>query len=119
MHVEADLGHFEQHVLAQIDARSPGVLSHEAAHLQMRHPTCPAYEVALRIEFLPLLPQCQARLLKHLLCVIPMIYSFHSGSANVLMCDVSVRGMRANVALQVVSDLITRAEGEQISSDAF
>jgi len=47
------------------------------------------------------------------------IYSFHAGTANVLMCDASVRGMRANVALQVVSDLITRADGEQVSSDAF
>jgi len=47
------------------------------------------------------------------------IYSFHPGTANVLMCDASVRGMRANVALQVVSDLITRADGEQIASDGF
>jgi len=36
------------------------------------------------------------------------IYSFHAGSANVLLCDASVRGMRANVPLQIVSDLITR-----------
>ena len=47
------------------------------------------------------------------------IYSFHPTSANVLMCDASVRGMRANVPLQVVSDLITRADGETVSSDAF
>jgi len=47
------------------------------------------------------------------------IYSFHPSSANVLFCDATVRTMRANVPLQIVSDLITRADGESVNSDAF
>jgi len=47
------------------------------------------------------------------------IYSFHPSTANVLFCDATVRTMRANVSLQIVSDLITRADGETVNSDAF
>ena len=47
------------------------------------------------------------------------IYSFHPTVSNVLFCDGTVRSMRANVPLQMVSDLITRADGETINSDYF
>ena len=43
------------------------------------------------------------------------IYSFHPGTATVLFCDATVRTMRANVPLQIVSDLITRADGETVN----
>jgi len=47
------------------------------------------------------------------------IYSFHPGTATVLFCDATVRTMKANVPLQVVSDLITRADGETVNLDLF
>jgi prepilin-type N-terminal cleavage/methylation domain-containing protein/prepilin-type processing-associated H-X9-DG protein len=47
------------------------------------------------------------------------IYSFHTGGANAVFTDGSVRFLKATAPLQVVSDLITRAGNEVISPDSF
>jgi prepilin-type processing-associated H-X9-DG protein len=47
------------------------------------------------------------------------IYSFHTGVANVLMGDGSVRGLRSGTDVNTVIPLITRASGEVISADAL
>jgi prepilin-type processing-associated H-X9-DG protein len=39
-------------------------------------------------------------------------YSFHTGGANFLMCDGSVRFVRDSVEAGVVVDMLTRAYGE-------
>jgi prepilin-type N-terminal cleavage/methylation domain-containing protein/prepilin-type processing-associated H-X9-DG protein len=43
------------------------------------------------------------------------IYSFHPGGAMILMCDGSVRFLKATVKLDVVLQLLTRDRGEVIS----
>ena len=40
------------------------------------------------------------------------IYAFHSGGANILMGDGSVRFLKATVHLDVVLQLLTRDRGE-------
>jgi prepilin-type N-terminal cleavage/methylation domain-containing protein/prepilin-type processing-associated H-X9-DG protein len=45
------------------------------------------------------------------------IYSFHSGIANILLADGSVRSLRDNTELSVVVALITRAGGEIVKLD--
>jgi len=40
------------------------------------------------------------------------IYSFHSGGANILMCDGSVRFLKQTVTLDMVLQLLTRDRGE-------
>ena len=47
------------------------------------------------------------------------IYSFHPGGANVLCADGSVHFLNANTPIQVIANLITRAGGETIASDAI
>ncbi len=47
------------------------------------------------------------------------IYSFHPGGANVLCADGSVHFLRADVNINIVAALITRAGGEVIASDPF
>jgi prepilin-type N-terminal cleavage/methylation domain-containing protein/prepilin-type processing-associated H-X9-DG protein len=45
------------------------------------------------------------------------IYSFHSGGANVVMADGSVRLLRQTASAPVVAALITRAGGEVVAAD--
>ena len=45
------------------------------------------------------------------------IYAFHMGGANVVMADGSVRFLKANVKLDVVLQLLTRARGEVVNVD--
>lgn len=45
------------------------------------------------------------------------IFSFHSGGANVLMCDGSVRFLRDSVSTATVRALVTRDEGDTASTD--
>ena len=45
------------------------------------------------------------------------IYSFHSGGANILMGDGSVRFLKQTVTLDLILQLLTRARGEILSSD--
>jgi len=45
------------------------------------------------------------------------IYSFHSGGANVVFGDGSVRFLRQTASIDVVLSLLTRARGEVISAD--
>ena len=47
------------------------------------------------------------------------IYSFHTGGANVVMADGSVRFIRATLPLDVAYQLLTRARGEVITGDQF
>jgi prepilin-type processing-associated H-X9-DG protein len=47
------------------------------------------------------------------------IYSFHTGGANVLMGDGSVRFLRAQTSINVVIPLLTRSGGEILPSDAL
>jgi prepilin-type N-terminal cleavage/methylation domain-containing protein/prepilin-type processing-associated H-X9-DG protein len=47
------------------------------------------------------------------------IYSFHSGGANVVFADGSVRFVKQSVTIDVVLSLLTRARGEVINSDAY
>jgi prepilin-type processing-associated H-X9-DG protein len=47
------------------------------------------------------------------------IYSFHTGGANVVMADGSVRFLKATASLDVVLQLLTRARGEVITNDPF
>jgi prepilin-type N-terminal cleavage/methylation domain-containing protein/prepilin-type processing-associated H-X9-DG protein len=45
------------------------------------------------------------------------IYAMHSGGANVVMADGSVRFLKANTTLDVVLQLLTRARGEVIPAE--
>ncbi len=45
------------------------------------------------------------------------IYAFHSGGANVLYGDGSVRFLRASVPATTVAALVTRAGGEVVAND--
>jgi prepilin-type N-terminal cleavage/methylation domain-containing protein/prepilin-type processing-associated H-X9-DG protein len=47
------------------------------------------------------------------------IYSFHSGGANVVLCDGSVRFLKQSTSLDVVLQLLTRNRGEVINADAY
>jgi prepilin-type N-terminal cleavage/methylation domain-containing protein/prepilin-type processing-associated H-X9-DG protein len=47
------------------------------------------------------------------------VYSFHQGGANVLFADGSARFMNANVSLDILVSLMTRAGGELISPDSY
>src|SRR5439155_15275753 len=47
------------------------------------------------------------------------IYAFHTGGANVVLGDGSVRFLRASVNIAVVAALITRAVGEVVAPDPF
>jgi prepilin-type processing-associated H-X9-DG protein len=46
------------------------------------------------------------------------IYSFHTGGANAVFADGSVRFVNASVPIRVIATLITRDAGD-ISADAF
>lgn len=45
------------------------------------------------------------------------IYSFHSGGANTLFADGSVRFLRANLDINILAKLVTRSGGEIVPSD--
>jgi prepilin-type processing-associated H-X9-DG protein len=45
--------------------------------------------------------------------------SFHSGGANVALCDGSVRFLKSSTNMQVVWKLGSRAQGEIISADEY
>jgi prepilin-type N-terminal cleavage/methylation domain-containing protein/prepilin-type processing-associated H-X9-DG protein len=45
------------------------------------------------------------------------VYSFHSGIANVLLADGSVRSLQQNLSLDVLVALVTRAQGEIVKLD--
>jgi prepilin-type processing-associated H-X9-DG protein len=45
------------------------------------------------------------------------VYGFHNGGANVLFADGSVRLLRANLDINIMSALITRSNGEIIPDD--
>ncbi len=45
--------------------------------------------------------------------------SYHSGGANVLMCDGSVHFLKNSVSMPVVWALGSRGNGEVISSDSY
>jgi prepilin-type N-terminal cleavage/methylation domain-containing protein/prepilin-type processing-associated H-X9-DG protein len=47
------------------------------------------------------------------------VYAFHSGTANVLLADGSVRALRNNIDLQVLAALVTRSGGEVVSSNDY
>jgi prepilin-type processing-associated H-X9-DG protein len=47
------------------------------------------------------------------------IFAFHTGGANILMADGSVRMLRSTVHLDVVLQLLTRERGEVLSPDAY
>jgi prepilin-type processing-associated H-X9-DG protein len=47
------------------------------------------------------------------------VYSFHSGGANVVFADGSVRFLRDNIGIRVFARLVTRAGGEVISAGDF
>jgi prepilin-type N-terminal cleavage/methylation domain-containing protein len=47
------------------------------------------------------------------------IYAFHTGIANVLLGDASVRGLASGTSINVVIPLLTRAAGEVIAADAL
>jgi len=47
------------------------------------------------------------------------VYSFHSGGANVLLGDGSVRFLKASTDINLLIALITRARGEVVSNDPF
>ncbi|MFO0907387.1 MAG: H-X9-DG-CTERM domain-containing protein [Isosphaeraceae bacterium] len=45
--------------------------------------------------------------------------SYHSGGANVAMCDGSVRFIKSTTALPTIWALGSRAQGEVVSSDSY
>jgi prepilin-type N-terminal cleavage/methylation domain-containing protein/prepilin-type processing-associated H-X9-DG protein len=47
------------------------------------------------------------------------VYSFHTGGANVLFADGSVRFLQAGIDIRIFARLITRAGGEVVSADDF
>ncbi len=47
------------------------------------------------------------------------VYSFHAGGANCVFADGSVRFLRANMDIRVFARLVTRADGEIVSSNDF
>jgi prepilin-type processing-associated H-X9-DG protein len=47
------------------------------------------------------------------------IYSFHTGGANGLFADGSVRFLKDNLSVRIVAGLVTRAGGEIISADQY
>jgi prepilin-type N-terminal cleavage/methylation domain-containing protein/prepilin-type processing-associated H-X9-DG protein len=47
------------------------------------------------------------------------VYSFHQGGANVLFADGSARFLSANVSLDILVSLMTRAGGETVSPSSF
>jgi prepilin-type N-terminal cleavage/methylation domain-containing protein/prepilin-type processing-associated H-X9-DG protein len=47
------------------------------------------------------------------------IYAFHSGGANTVLADGSVRFIKQSTSLDVVLQLLTRNRGEVINSDAY
>ena len=47
------------------------------------------------------------------------VYSFHSGGANVVLADGSVRFLRADIGIRVFAALVTRAGGEVVADDDF
>ncbi|HET6572493.1 MAG TPA: DUF1559 domain-containing protein [Fimbriiglobus sp.] len=47
------------------------------------------------------------------------IYSFHSGGANAVFADGSVRFLKQSASIDVVLSLLTRARGEVITADAY
>jgi prepilin-type N-terminal cleavage/methylation domain-containing protein/prepilin-type processing-associated H-X9-DG protein len=46
------------------------------------------------------------------------VYSFHTGGANVVFADGSVRFLKANISIRVFAALVTRAGGEVVASDS-
>jgi prepilin-type processing-associated H-X9-DG protein len=47
------------------------------------------------------------------------VYSFHSGGANAVFADGSVRFLKAGMSIRTLAALITRAGGEVVSSDDY
>jgi prepilin-type N-terminal cleavage/methylation domain-containing protein/prepilin-type processing-associated H-X9-DG protein len=47
------------------------------------------------------------------------VYSFHSGTANVLLADGSVHGLRNNLDIQVLAALVTRSGREVVNSNDY
>jgi prepilin-type processing-associated H-X9-DG protein len=47
------------------------------------------------------------------------LYSFHTGGANILMCDGSAHLLNANVSLTTVCELVVPNDGYVLGSDAF
>jgi prepilin-type processing-associated H-X9-DG protein len=47
------------------------------------------------------------------------LYSFHSGGANILMGDGSVRLLSANTSLTTVCELLVPNDGYVLASDAY
>jgi prepilin-type processing-associated H-X9-DG protein len=47
------------------------------------------------------------------------IYAFHPGGANVLFADGSVRFLNANIGIQILARLCTRAGGEVVSDSDY
>jgi prepilin-type N-terminal cleavage/methylation domain-containing protein/prepilin-type processing-associated H-X9-DG protein len=47
------------------------------------------------------------------------VYAFHTGGANVVMCDASVQFLHAATDLCVLAALVTRGGGEEVSSSAW
>src|SRR5262249_16360750 len=45
--------------------------------------------------------------------------SYHSGGANAVMCDGSVKFLKDSASMQVIWSLGSRAQGEVISADAY
>ena len=45
--------------------------------------------------------------------------SYHSGGANVAMCDGSVRFLKDSTAYQTVWSIASRDQGEAVSADQF
>jgi prepilin-type N-terminal cleavage/methylation domain-containing protein/prepilin-type processing-associated H-X9-DG protein len=47
------------------------------------------------------------------------VYAFHSGGANAVFADGSVRFLEASLSIRVLAALVTRAGGEVVSADDF